>query len=96
MSSTDLETLYSDSVALCQQGRLFDALTLLDDALQLAGLPVLTFPTGAFVVRYGASVSVAVGLNELIVPDLETYAARAVAFATNRNDDLHLLRQCLA
>jgi protein O-GlcNAc transferase len=46
-----------------------------------AGLPVLTCPGDTFASRVGASLLHAVGLPELIAPDLEEYERRAVELA---------------
>ncbi|MBN3769066.1 tetratricopeptide repeat protein [Burkholderia sp. Se-20378] len=45
------------------------------------GLPVLTVPGDTFASRYGASLLAAVGLPELIAPDIDAYEAIAVDLA---------------
>ncbi len=58
----------------------YNAHTTAADALW-AGLPVLTCPGPTFAARVGASMLTAVGLPELIAPDLERYEALAVELA---------------
>jgi predicted O-linked N-acetylglucosamine transferase (SPINDLY family) len=45
------------------------------------GLPVLTVSGRTFASRYGASLLTAVGLPELVAPDLDAYEAMAIEFA---------------
>ncbi len=49
-----------------------------------AGLPVLTALGTTFPGRVGASLLKAVGLSEMIMPDLVRYEARALELAHNR------------
>ena len=56
--------------------------TTVSDALW-AGLPVLSCPGQSFPSRVGASLLSAVGLPELIMPDLKTFEDRAVQLAEN-------------
>jgi predicted O-linked N-acetylglucosamine transferase (SPINDLY family) len=58
-----------------------NAHTTASDALW-AGLPVLTCPGATFQSRVAASLLHAVGLPELVMPDLAAYEAAAVRFAT--------------
>ncbi len=58
----------------------YNAHTTASDALW-AGLPLLTCPAGAFAGRVAASLLKAIGLPELITPDLAAYEERAVTFA---------------
>jgi predicted O-linked N-acetylglucosamine transferase (SPINDLY family) len=60
-----------------------NAHTTASDALW-AGLPVLTARGTTFAGRVAASLLTAVGLPEMIAPDLEQYEARALALARNR------------
>lgn len=57
-----------------------NAHTTASDALW-AGLPVLTCPAAGFAGRVAASLLKAIGLPELIVPDLGAYEEKAVSFA---------------
>ncbi|MDQ0465343.1 putative O-linked N-acetylglucosamine transferase (SPINDLY family) [Caulobacter ginsengisoli] len=56
----------------------YNAHTTANDALWM-GLPVLTLPGGSFGSRVAASLLTACGLPELIMPDIETYEATAIA-----------------
>jgi predicted O-linked N-acetylglucosamine transferase (SPINDLY family) len=60
--------------------RVFSAHTTAADALW-SGVPVLTCPGETFASRVAASMLEAVGLPEMIAPDLETYESRAVHLA---------------
>jgi predicted O-linked N-acetylglucosamine transferase (SPINDLY family) len=60
-----------------------NAHTTASDALW-AGLPVLTARGTTFPGRVAASLLTAVGLREMVAPDLEQYEARALEFARNR------------
>jgi predicted O-linked N-acetylglucosamine transferase (SPINDLY family) len=60
-----------------------------------AGLPVLTCPGGTFASRVGASLLTAIGLPELIAPNLDAYIAQAVSLA-NDPEQLQSLRKKLA
>ena len=60
--------------------RHISAHTTCSDALW-AGLPVLTCPGESFASRVAASLLLAAGLPELVVPDFAQYEARAVALA---------------
>lgn len=60
----------------------YNAHTTTSDALW-AGLPVLTVPGRTFAARVAASLLRAVGLDELIMPDLASYAATARALAND-------------
>jgi predicted O-linked N-acetylglucosamine transferase (SPINDLY family) len=60
-----------------------------------AGLPVLTYPGQTFAARVGASLLTAIGLPELIAPNLESYEQRAVHLATH-SEGLRELREKLA
>ncbi|CCG40098.1 O-linked N-acetylglucosamine transferase, SPINDLY family protein [Magnetospirillum molischianum] len=60
----------------------YNAHTTASDALW-AGLPILTTPGEAFASRVGASLLGALGLPELICPDLDAYEEKAVALATD-------------
>lgn len=62
--------------------RYYNAHATACDALR-AGVPVLTCPGETFASRVAASLVTAVGLPELIVPDLEAYAARAISLASH-------------
>ena len=57
-----------------------NAHTTASDALW-AGLPVLTCPGEAFASRVAASLLHSLGLDDLVVPDLAAYEARALALA---------------
>jgi predicted O-linked N-acetylglucosamine transferase (SPINDLY family) len=72
----------------------YNAHTTASDALW-AGVPVLTWPDEAFAGRVSASLLNAVGLPELVVPELEAYVATAVALARD-HDRLAALRRRLA
>jgi predicted O-linked N-acetylglucosamine transferase (SPINDLY family) len=61
----------------------YNAHTTASDALW-AGLPVLTAVGTTFPGRVGASLLKAIGLSEMIVPDLQQYEARALELARNR------------
>ena len=65
--------------------RVFAAHTTAADALW-SGVPLLTSPGETFASRVAASMLTAVGLPEMVVPDLETYERRAVDLA--RHPDL--------
>jgi protein O-GlcNAc transferase len=54
-----------------------------NDALA-AGLPIVTCAGRAFAGRMGASLLTAVGLPELITPDLDAYESLALKLATDR------------
>jgi len=71
-----------------------NAHTTASDALW-AGVPVLTAPGETFQARVAASLLHAVGLPELVVPDLVAYEETAVRLATVP-DELAALRQRLA
>jgi predicted O-linked N-acetylglucosamine transferase (SPINDLY family) len=71
-----------------------NAHTTASDALW-AGLPVLTALGTTFPGRVAASLLTAVGLPEMIAPDLEQYEARALEFARNRGA-LEAVRRKLA
>lgn len=58
----------------------YNAHTTGSDALW-AGVPMLTLPGRTFASRVGESLLCAVGLPELIVPDLDHYLARAIELA---------------
>ncbi len=62
--------------------RVFVAHTTAADALW-SGVPLLTCPGETFASRVAASMLEAVGLPELVVPDLESYERRAVDLARN-------------
>jgi predicted O-linked N-acetylglucosamine transferase (SPINDLY family) len=72
----------------------YGAHTTASDALR-CGVPVLTCRGNAFAARVGASLLTALGLPELIAPDLPSYAARAVELA-NDPAQMQTLRQKLA
>lgn len=65
----------------------FSAHTTAADALW-AGVPLLTLPGETFASRVAASMLTAVGLPELVMPDLATYESRAIELA--RQPDLLL------
>lgn len=71
-----------------------NAHTTASDALW-AGVPLLTCPGQTFATRVAASLLTAIGLPELIVPDLETYERQAVHLA-GRREELRQLRAKLA
>jgi predicted O-linked N-acetylglucosamine transferase (SPINDLY family) len=71
-----------------------NAMTTASDALW-AGVPVLSILGESFPDRAGASLLTAIGLPELIVPDLATYEATAIHLATQR-EELTALRAKLA
>lgn len=50
----------------------------------LAGVPLLTCPGRSFAARVGASLLTSAGLHDLIMPDLDAYAARAIELANDR------------
>ncbi len=60
----------------------YNAHTTCSDALW-AGLPVLTFPGESFASRVSASLLLALGLPELVQPDLENYESMAIFLALN-------------
>ena len=62
--------------------RLVTGAATTSDALW-AGVPVLTSQGGSFASRMSASIISAIGLPELIAPDLETYESLAVHLATD-------------
>jgi predicted O-linked N-acetylglucosamine transferase (SPINDLY family) len=72
----------------------FNAGATASDALW-AGLPVLTCPGEAFASRMAGSLLRAVGLPELIAPDLQSYEQRALELSASR-DALAALRARLA
>ena len=59
-----------------------NAHTTASDALW-TGLPLITHPGETFASRVAASLLTAVGMPELIMPDLETYEKTAIRLATN-------------
>ncbi len=59
-----------------------NAHTTASDALRM-GLPILTCPGRAFAARVAGSLLHAIGLPELIVPDLDSYVRSAVALASD-------------
>lgn len=61
----------------------YNAHTTASDALW-AGLPLVTAPGPTFAARVGASLLSALGLADLICPDLDAYEEKAVALATER------------
>lgn len=71
-----------------------NAHTTAADALW-AGVPVLTCPGDAFVSRVAASLVTAVGLPELVMPDLAAYERKAVRLATQPRG-MAVLRKRLA
>lgn len=73
---------------------LCNAHTTASDALW-AGLPVLTCPGQTFASRVAASLLTAVGLAELVVPDLSAYEETAVRLAL-QPEDLRHVRASLA
>ncbi|MEI9982824.1 MAG: hypothetical protein WDN69_06190 [Aliidongia sp.] len=60
----------------------YNAHTTASDALRM-GLPVLTCPGESFAARVAASLLTALDMPELIVPDLASYEALALALATD-------------
>jgi predicted O-linked N-acetylglucosamine transferase (SPINDLY family) len=68
----------------------YGAHTTASDALRM-GVPVLTCRGDSFAGRVGASLLTALGLPELIAPDLPAYAARATELA-RQPEALHALR----
>ncbi|GAA5177675.1 tetratricopeptide repeat protein [Niveibacterium umoris] len=58
----------------------YNAHTTGSDALW-AGVPVITVPGATFAARVGASLAHALGMPELITPDLDSYRALALQFA---------------
>jgi len=72
----------------------YNAHTTGSDALW-AGCPVLTLSGDTFASRVGESLANAVGLPELVARDVDSYVARAVALAGDR-DELARLRAYLA
>jgi protein O-GlcNAc transferase len=73
---------------------LVNAHTTASDALW-AGVPLLTCPGGKFAARVAASLLTAVGLPELIAPDLPAYERLAVRLA-RQPEELRRLRDKLA
>jgi predicted O-linked N-acetylglucosamine transferase (SPINDLY family) len=71
----------------------FSAHTTAADALW-AGVPLLTLPGETFASRVAASMLTAVGLPELVMPDLATYEQRAIELA-RQPDLLRAVRQQL-
>jgi len=71
----------------------YTAHTTCSDALWV-GLPVLTCPGDSFASRVAASLLLAAGLPELVVPDFAGYEARAVALAREPSE-LSRLRERL-
>lgn len=59
-----------------------NAHTTASDAL-FAGLPLLTSPGRSFAARVAASLLTALGIEELIVPDIDAYRATAIALAND-------------
>lgn len=55
-----------------------------------AGLPILTCSGEIFGNRVGASLLSAIGLQELVTPDLETYALKALHLAKNPQETVRL------
>lgn len=72
----------------------YNAHATASDALW-AGCPVLTVSGDTFAARVGESLANAVGLPELVARDVDSYVARAVALASDR-DELARLRAYLA
>lgn len=72
----------------------YNAHTTASDALW-GGLPLLTCPGRTFAARVAASLLTAIGLPELIVPDLKEYERKAVHVAQHA-DELRELRERLA
>lgn len=72
----------------------YNAHTTAADALW-AGVPVLTCPGGTFASRVAGSMSVAAGMNELVVPSWPEYERLALNFA-RRPQDLRAFRHRLA
>ena len=58
----------------------YNAGTIASDALRM-GLPLLTLAGRAFAARMAASLLTAIGLPELIAPDLDSYVATAIALS---------------
>jgi predicted O-linked N-acetylglucosamine transferase (SPINDLY family) len=71
----------------------YNAHTTASDALW-AGVPVLTCPGNTFASRVAASLLKAVGLDEMIVPDLGAYETLAVKLAASRKR-LNAIRKLL-
>ena len=61
----------------------YGAHTTASDALRM-GVPILTLPGAGFASRVAASLLTALGLPELIAPDIEAYVAAAVRLADDR------------
>jgi predicted O-linked N-acetylglucosamine transferase (SPINDLY family) len=61
----------------------YGAHTTASDALRM-GVPLLTLPGKSFASRVGASLLTALGLPELIAPDVQAYVAAAVRLASDR------------
>ena len=61
---------------------IYNAHTTASDAL-FAGLPLLTCPSQSFAGRVAASLLTALGVEEMIVPDVDTYRATAIALAND-------------
>ncbi|MFT3778166.1 MAG: tetratricopeptide repeat protein [Ottowia sp.] len=72
----------------------YGAHTTASDALR-QGVPVLTCHGDSFAGRVGASLLTALGLPELVAPDLAAYTDRAIALAT-QPERLRALRERLA
>lgn len=64
--------------------RFYNAHTTGSDALR-QGVPMITCPGDTFASRVGASLLHAVGLDELVMPNLEQYSEVAIELATNRS-----------
>jgi len=73
---------------------MYNAMTTASDALW-AGAPVLSVLGESFPERVGASLLTAIGLPELIMPDLAAYEATAIRLATSP-EELEALRLRLA
>lgn len=61
---------------------IYNAHTTASDALWM-NVPVITYPGHTFQSRVAGSLLNALGLNELIMPDLSTYESTAIALASN-------------
>jgi len=75
--------------------RYYTAHTTCSDALW-TGLPVLTCPGDSFASRVAASLLLAAGLPELVVPDFAQYEARALALAREPSELGRLRARLLA
>lgn len=73
--------------------RYYNAHTTASDALRM-GVPLVTTPGAAFAARVGASLLHAVGLPELVAPNLTEYESLAVRLASER-DLRHRIRDKL-